>query len=52
MFGEHAAFIIPAYIISFFALAGIAAVTVVTHRKRKAELAALELSSDTETTDA
>ncbi len=42
MFGEHAAFIIPSYAISFFALAISALVIWRTHGVRKAELKRLD----------
>lgn len=42
MFGEHAAFIIPSYVISFLALAIAALVIWRTHGVRRAELARLE----------
>ena len=42
MFGEHAAFIIPAYLISFVALAGTTLVIILNYRKRRRELGQLE----------
>ena len=44
MFGEHAAFIIPAYLISFVALALTTLVTILNYHQRKRELAQLEES--------
>ena len=46
MFGEHAAFIIPAYLITTAALAATVIATLVTYRKRRAELAAIEASQE------
>lgn len=42
MFGEHAAFIIPSFAISFFALSVTTIVIVRTYSMRKRELAHLE----------
>lgn len=46
MFGEHASFIIPSYVISFVALAVTALVIWRTHRARRAELNRLERERD------
>ncbi|MDJ0612073.1 MAG: heme exporter protein CcmD [Rhizobiaceae bacterium] len=46
MFGEHAAFIIPSYLISFVALAGASLVIWRTHIARKKELARMEAQMD------
>ena len=45
MFGEHAPFIIPAYLISFFALAVTAGIIMLQYRRRKTELQALETNT-------
>ena len=42
MFGEHAAFIIPSYVISFLALSVTTLVIWRTHMVRKKELARME----------
>ena len=42
MFGEHASFIIPSYLISFLALVGTAIYIVLVHRSRLKELKQLE----------
>lgn len=47
MFGEHAAFIIPSYVISFVALAGASLVIWRTYGLRRAELKSLEAKRST-----
>ncbi len=42
MFGEHAGFIIPSYIISFAAILGMTIFIIAQHRSRKTELKRLE----------
>ena len=42
MFGEHAAFIIPAYLVSFAGLALLAVYIILTHARRRHELEKLE----------
>lgn len=42
MFGEHAAFILPSYIISFVVLAGMTVFIRLNYSARKKELAKLE----------
>jgi len=42
MFGEHASFIIPSYVISFFAIVGMTIFIIVQHKSRKTELKRLE----------
>lgn len=42
MFGEHASFIIPSYIISSVAILGMTGFILAQHRSRKAELKRLE----------
>ena len=42
MFGEHASFIIPSYIISFSAIVGMTIFLITRHKSRKAELKRLE----------
>lgn len=42
MFGEHADFIIPSYIISFVAILGMTIFIIAQHKSRKAELKRLE----------
>jgi len=42
MFGEHASFIIPSYIISFVAILGMTIFIIAQHKFRKAELKRLE----------
>lgn len=42
MFGEHAGFIIPSYIISFLAIAGMTLFILAQNKARKAELKRLE----------
>ena len=44
MFGEHASFIIPSYIISSVAIVGMTIFIIVQHKRRKAELKHLEES--------
>lgn len=44
MFGEHAAFIIPAYIITFAAMAIMTVVIILQYRSRKSELEKLDVS--------
>ncbi len=44
MFGEHAAFIVPAYLITAVSIAAMVIVTLATHRKRRSELQAIEAS--------
>ncbi len=44
MFGEHASFIIPSYIISFVAIVGMTIYIIAQHKLRKAELKRLEES--------
>jgi len=46
MFGEHAAFIIPSYAVSFVALAIAVLVAVRIYRLRKTELRRLEAMED------
>jgi len=42
MFGEHASFIIPSYIISFIAITGMTVFIITQHKARKNELKRLE----------
>ncbi len=42
MFGEHASFIIPSYIISFIAILGMTVFIIAQHKSRKQELKRLE----------
>lgn len=42
MFGEHASFIIPSYIISFAAIIGMTLFIILQHKARKTELKRLE----------
>lgn len=42
MFGEHASFIIPSYVITAVCLVGMTVWIWLSHRSRKAELARLE----------
>jgi heme exporter protein CcmD len=42
MFGEHASFIIPSYIISFAAITGMALFVITQYKARKSELKRLE----------
>lgn len=42
MFGEHASFIIPSYIISFIAILGMTVFIIAQHKSRKSELKRLE----------
>lgn len=42
MFGEHASFIIPSYIISFVAIIGMTIFIIAQHKLRKQELNRLE----------
>lgn len=42
MFGEHASFIIPSYVITFFCLAGMATIIRYTYAKRVNEMRELE----------
>lgn len=42
MFGEHASFIVPSYIISFIAILGMTIFIIAQHKSRKAELKRLE----------
>ncbi len=42
MFGEHAGFIIPSYIISFCAISGMAIFIMAQYKSRKQELKRLE----------
>lgn len=42
MFGEHAAFIVPSYIITAIALIGMTLVVLKTYKSRKLELKSLE----------
>ena len=44
MLGEHAAFILSSYAISFAALIGITAVVIMTYHNRKRELEKIERS--------
>lgn len=44
MFGEHASFIIPSYILSFIAIVGMTVFIIAQHKLRKAELKRLEES--------
>lgn len=42
MFGKYAAFIIPAYLVTFAVIAGLVISIVMLHRRRRRELAELE----------
>ena len=42
MFGEHAGFIIPSYVISFFAILAMTIFIIAQHKARKQELKRLE----------
>lgn len=42
MFGEHASFIIPSYIISSVAILGMTVFIIAQHKSRKAEIKRLE----------
>jgi heme exporter protein D len=42
MFGKHAAYIIPSYVLTVLVIAGLLLWILATYRKRKSEIAALE----------